>query len=116
MVFLFALAKHIQANKQKKIDFDNRRQIENLNFTSRIMHSHSNSSKSNNVSPGSMYIFYIIQLCVNITAFYLAWKCNSSVNPVGRFILAFVCSCVAEFYLLAYFINHIIFKSKCDTG
>ena len=70
------------------------------------------------VSDESMmkWSFVILSLLIAFATAYLAFSCNENATPASRALYTLIGFFFCGFYLLYYFIVHVLFSYPCNSG
>ncbi len=98
MLELFALFKVLDKNNSTKENF---------------FSSHSNSTNLYNVNFPISWI--ILALIISFSTAYIAFACNQYEKPATRALSTIIAFFFSGFYLIYYFIVHVLFDRKCSS-
>ena len=95
MLELFSLFKYLESNSNKNIK----------------------EGLTNDVIPDPIPISWIvITLIIGFGTAYIAYYCNENETPATRALSTIIAFFFSGFYLIYYFIIHVLFDRKCGGG
>jgi hypothetical protein len=72
--------------------------------------------KNDNIPNPIPTSWIIIALIIGYGAAYIAYECNKTETPASRALATILAFFFSGFYLLYYFIIHVLFGKKCGKG